>query len=138
MLSPRALPHHGRTVADAASDAIRRLAEGSRTADRVPSSGRGAICDLQFTGIRTSDNIYVVHSRVVNPDTGVCIPADERERYDLKRDPFGVNNLCFGGSPANCPADAEQLNLQRRLSRLENCAGIAGRDYHVNGRPFCE
>jgi N-acetylglucosamine-6-sulfatase len=109
---------------------------GLLTEYRVADAGRYATCE--FTGIRTSDNIYVVHSRVVNPDTSKCIPADERERYDLKRDPFELNNLCFGGSPANCPADAEQLNVQRRLSRLQNCAGIAGRDYHVNGRPFCE
>ena len=109
---------------------------GLLTEYRVADAGRYATCE--FTGIRTSDNIYVVHSRVVNPDTSKCIPADERERYDLKRDPFELNNLCFGGSPANCPADAEQLNLQRRLSRLQNCAGIAGRDHHVNGRPFCE
>jgi hypothetical protein len=87
----RALPHHGRTAADAASDALRRLARdrGLLTEYRVADAGRYATCE--FTGIRTSDNIYVVHSRVVNPDTSKCIPVDERERYDLKSDPFELN-----------------------------------------------
>jgi N-acetylglucosamine-6-sulfatase len=109
---------------------------GLLTEYRVADAGRYATC--QFAGIRTSDNIYVVHSRVVDPATSRCIPADQRERYNLKKDPFELDNLCPGGSAANCPTSAKQANLEARLNKLRDCAGIAGRDKQVNGRPYCE
>ena len=99
-------------------------------------SGRSASCE--FVGIRTSANLYVEHSRVVQPGTMTCVADDEYERYNLKRDPFELHNLCFGGSPGSCPNSDTQLDLEDRLSRLRNCAGIAGRDDPVGGRPFCE
>jgi hypothetical protein len=64
------------------------------------------------------------------------VPADQRERYDLKRDPFELHNRCFGG--ASCPVNLSQVKLQNRLDRLRDCAGIEGRDEQVDGRPFCE
>ena len=103
---------------------------------RVADAGRYATCE--FVGIRTRDDVYVQHSRVVDPGTGQCVPSDERERYDLKRDPFELRNLCFGGSSGNCPVGGKQLKLETRLSQLQNCAGIAGRDPRVDGQPFCE
>ena len=75
---------------------------------------------------------------MVEPGTSQCVPADQRERYDLKRDPFELRNLCFGGTSGSCPLDDKQLDLEARLSQLRNCAGIAGRDHRVGGRPFCE
>ena len=60
------------------------------------------------------------------------------ERYNLKSDPFELKNLCFGGSPTNCPTDPEQRKLEVGLARLRDCAGIRGRDQPVDGRPFCE
>ncbi len=109
---------------------------GFLTEYRVPDAGRYATCE--FAGIRTRDTLYVRHSRVVDPGTTECVSADERERYNLKRDPFELRNLCFGGSSGNCPVDGKQLDLEARLSQLRNCAGIAGRDDRVGGRPFCE
>jgi hypothetical protein len=109
---------------------------GLLTEYRVGDAGRYATCE--FAGIRTRDNLYVRHSRVVDPSTSQCIPADERERYDLKQDPFELRNQCFGGSSDNCPLSEKQLDLEIRLSQLRDCAGIAGRDDHVGGRPFCE
>jgi arylsulfatase A-like enzyme len=109
---------------------------GLLTEYRVSDAGRYATCE--FAGIRTSDNIYVVHSRVVDRATSKCIPADQRERYNLKKDPFELNNLCAGGRATNCPTSAKQSQLQVRLNRLRDCAGIAGRDQQVNGRPYCE
>ena len=103
---------------------------------RVGDAGRYATCE--FTGIRTRDDLYVRHSRVVDPGTSQCVPDDERERYDLKRDPFELDNLCFGGSAGNCPLSDKQLDLELRLSQLRDCAGIAGRDHRVGARPFCE
>ena len=69
---------------------------------RMADAGRYATCE--FAGIRTRDDIYVRHSRVVDPSTSQCVPDDERERYDLKKDPFELRNLCFGGSSDNCPS----------------------------------
>jgi len=109
---------------------------GLLTEYRVGDAGRYATCE--FAGIRTRDDLYVRHSRVVDPSTGQCIPADERERYNLNKDPFELHNLCFGGNSGNCPLNDKQLDLEIRLSQLRDCAGIAGRDHHVGGHPFCE
>ncbi len=103
---------------------------------RVADAGRYATCE--FTGIRTRATIYVRHTRVVNPSTGRCEPTDQRERYDLRADRFELHNMCFGGEPASCPLTAGQLRLERRLGRLQQCAGIAVRDHRVGQRPFCE
>ncbi len=109
---------------------------GLLTEYKVVDAGRYATCE--FAGIRTRENIYVRHFRVVNRTTNECDAVDQRERYKLKEDPFELDNLCFGGSAANCPANSEQLGLESRLSQLRDCAGIAGRDDDVGGRPFCE
>jgi N-acetylglucosamine-6-sulfatase len=109
---------------------------GLLTEYRVGDAGRYATCE--FVGIRTRDNLYVRHSRVIDPSTSQCIPADERERYNLKKDPFELDNRCVGGSSDSCPLSDTQLDLEIRLSQLRDCAGIAGRDDRVGGRPFCE
>jgi arylsulfatase A-like enzyme len=109
---------------------------GLLTEYRVGDAGRYATC--KFAGIRTSHNLYVMHSRVVNRVTNECVSVDQRERYNLTDDPFELDNRCFGGDPDQCPASDQQLRLERHLSRLRDCAGIRGRDRRVNGRPFCE
>jgi N-acetylglucosamine-6-sulfatase len=109
---------------------------GLLTEYRVPDLGRYSTC--QFAGIRTQSTIYVEHSRAVQPGTSQCVATDQRELYDLKADPFQLHNLCFGGTPANCPVELEQLDFERRLDLLQTCAGIAGRDPAVDGRPHCE
>jgi len=109
---------------------------GLLTEYRVGDVGRFASCE--FAGIRTRDTLYVRHFRVVEPGTSECVSVDQRERYNLRRDPFELHNLCFGGSSDSCPLDDKQLDLEVRLSRLRSCAGIAGRDDRVGGRPFCE
>ena len=76
---------------------------------------------------------------MVDPATSKCVPADQRERYNLKKDPFELRQpVLRGGSAANCPTSAKQANLEARLSQLRDCAGIAGRDQQVDGRPYCE
>ena len=96
------------------------------------SSGRGAgICTYQ--GVRLGDRIYTEYSSIAEQATGRCEPASERELYELGNDPYELNNL------ADTPAHAvEQAQLSNRLDQLRDCAGIAGRDPRVNGRPFCE
>src|SRR6266545_7644605 len=106
---------------------------GLLTEYRVGDAGRYATCE--FAGIRTRDDVYVRHFRVVDPATGQCVPADQRERYDLKQDRLELHNLCPGGD--QCPTDTRQAELEASLNELRNCAGIAGRDHHVDGRPFC-
>ena len=98
--------------------------------------GRYATC--QFAGIRTRDESYVEHTRVVDPTTGDCVNTDQRERYDLASDPYELHNLCFGGDPLNCPLDNTQVDLQQRLDQLRNCSGIRGRDPLGPNHDYCE
>ncbi len=109
---------------------------GLLTEYRVPDQGVYSTC--RYAGIRTRSTIYIEHTRAVDPSTGQCVDTDQREWYDLNQDPFELDNQCFGGSPANCPTGTKRLELETRLTRLRNCAGIAGRDQRVGGRPFCE
>jgi N-acetylglucosamine-6-sulfatase len=105
---------------------------------REPGLSRHSTC--QFAGIRRGKQIYVEHYRVVDPDTRGCTDQNppQVERYDLKSDPYELDNLCFAGALANCPATSSQLQLKEGLTQLTNCAGIEGRDRRVDGRPFCE
>jgi N-acetylglucosamine-6-sulfatase len=109
---------------------------GLLTEYQATSSGRYQIC--RYAGIRTSSSIYVEYRSVVGKHRRTCHDTFQVERYDLKRDPFELQNLCRGGAIARCPTDAEQDGLEQRLQQLSRCAGIAGRDEKVDGQPFCE
>jgi N-acetylglucosamine-6-sulfatase len=111
---------------------------GLLTEYREPGLSRHSTC--QFSGIRRGRQIYVEHFRVVNPGSSGCVDQTppQVERYDLRSDPYELNNLCFGGAIASCPATPEQLRLKQGLAQLQDCAGIKGRDEQVDGRPFCE
>ncbi len=109
---------------------------GLLTEYRSQNPGRYATC--QFAGVLTKGAIYVEHSRVVDPATSHCVSSDQVERYDLKRDRYELHNLCFGGRAGNCPRGSTQSDLETRLSKIRDCAGVRGRDHRVNGRPFCE
>jgi N-acetylglucosamine-6-sulfatase len=95
------------------------------------AGGNAGVCTYQ--GARVGDRIYTEYSAVTDQATGTCQPASERELYELGSDPYELDNV------ADTPAHSvEQLQLSNRLDRLRDCAGIAGRDQQVNGRPFCE
>ena len=91
-----------------------------------------------FAGIRTPAAVYVVHSEVASPTSGRCIPADERELYDLRSDRFELRNRCFAGLASHCPASPLERDLAARLRKLRDCAGVKGRDERAGGRPYCE
>ena len=103
-----------------------------------PGLSRHSTC--QFAGVRSAREVYVEHSRVVNPGSTGCVDQHppQVERYDLRSDPYELDNLCFGGAIASCPATPGQLRLKQELEKLRDCAGIQGRDRQVDGRPYCE
>jgi N-acetylglucosamine-6-sulfatase len=102
---------------------------------RTDNPTRYGTCN--FAGIRTSRTIYVEHYSAFDSATGKCEPTHQVERYNLRRDPFELRNLCHGGSPASCPGGKSQRRLRRHLQRLRRCAGIKGRDEPIDSRPFC-
>ena len=74
MFGSGALPHDGRTLADAAAEALRQLAAQSRVADRVQGAGRRAATrPASSPGSGRATTIYVQHSRVVDPGTSQCV-----------------------------------------------------------------
>jgi N-acetylglucosamine-6-sulfatase len=79
-----------------------------------------------YQGIRTTREIYVEHTSVPRPSDRTCREALEVEHYDLRSDPFELENL------------GEDSALAARLATLRNCAGISGRDQPTSGAAFCE
>lgn len=103
---------------------------GAPNCARVPGAPGGL--PVFYSAIRTRTHFYArVHS--VNRATGKCEPV-ERELYDLRADPYQLDNV------AKPPARATkvQRKLARRLSKLTRCAGIENRDPRTAGRPYCE
>lgn len=90
----------------------------------------------QWSGVRAQGAVYVEHVLVQDPATGQCVPADERELYELENDPFQLESL-YPPEPGTPEAQLAQ-QLQARLAQLRVCAGIAGRDLQTGTRPFCE
>ena len=60
------------------------------------------------------------------------LATGERELYDLKKDPYELQNQA--GEPAYAPL---QARLATRLELLRRCSGVQGRDA-PSARPFCE
>jgi N-acetylglucosamine-6-sulfatase len=126
---------HCRTMDGRSLLPLLRGAAPAWTADRAIGiefaiDGEKRSLSCAWHGMRTVDRVFVQHYLI--PDaSGTCVPGDEREMYDLESDPFELENLAGGGSPA----EAEAL---LRSDRLHVCAGIAGRNRRTDGRPFCE
>jgi hypothetical protein len=93
-----------------------------------------AVCE--YAGVRLPGAIFVRHTRIADQDGGGgCVRALERERYDLADDPYQLRNLCFAGE--SCPRDNLQGRLKRLLARIQDCAGVRGRDPRSSSGPFC-
>jgi hypothetical protein len=93
-------------------------------------------CD--YRGVRTSGRVYIEYRGVVPPQEGhgPCEPANEVEHYDLRSDPFQLENLF--PAPADSPEAARAALLATRVARLSDCAGIRGRDPVPSTGQFCE
>ena len=90
-------------------------------------------CDYQ--GVRTSHQVYVEHHAATQREKGPCTVREEVEHYDLRSDPFELDNLF----PANGgAAAAKQQSLAARIARLSDCAGIEGRDPEPPSGHYCE
>jgi N-acetylglucosamine-6-sulfatase len=104
--------------------------ELARAAER-PST----ILPCTYGGVRVSGQVYIEYSSV--PDaSGQCVPASEREHYDLASDPYQLTNLA-PAVPGTAAAEA-QAALSQRLASLVDCAGIAGRDPLPPSGHYCE
>ena len=79
-----------------------------------------------YQGFRTTRTLYVEHTSVPRPSDRVCRDALEIENYDLRSDPFELENL------------GEDAAHSARLGLLRSCAGIEGRDQPTSGTAFCE
>jgi N-acetylglucosamine-6-sulfatase len=99
-----------------------------------PEFGTSSSC--AYRGIRTPSQVYLEHTSIPNPVTGVCQPGDEREHYDLNADPFQLQNLY--PAPDSSPAATLQSQLASRLSVLADCAGIEGRDPLPPSGHYCQ
>jgi arylsulfatase A-like enzyme len=98
-------------------------------ANREPRSG---VCS--YRGLQLSSRAYVQFTRVAG--SAGCVPAAERELYDLRSDPFELDNEL--PAPPGSVAAATAASLAAELRRLRDCAGIAGRDRAPSSGRFCD
>ena len=90
-------------------------------------------CDYQ--GIRASDQVYLEYHSWTATAEGPCIHREEVEHYDLRADPFELQNL-FPAPPGSEDAVVERA-LAAHLARLKDCAGIKGRDPEPPSGHYC-
>ncbi|MGI8460924.1 MAG: sulfatase family protein [Solirubrobacterales bacterium] len=79
-----------------------------------------------YLGVRTTRSIYVEHTSVPRPSDRACEDALEVESYDLRSDPFELENL------------GENADLAARLAALHACSGIASRDPAPESGAYCD
>jgi N-acetylglucosamine-6-sulfatase len=91
-------------------------------------------CDYQ--GVRTAHQVYVEYHSATRTEKGPCVPLEEVEHYDLRSDPFELDNLF--PAPSGSDAAATERSLARRVARLRDCAGIEGRDPRPASGHYCE
>jgi arylsulfatase A-like enzyme len=98
----------------------------------------GAFMPCEYQGIRTSHEVFVHYLAAAQPHDGRgrCEPINEVEHYDLRSDPFELDNA-FPATPGSSNAAVER-SLRRRLSVLRDCAGIEGRDPQPPSGHYCD
>ena len=85
--------------------------------------------------MRAAGQIYVEYATGPEPTTGGCRPS-EVEHYDLGADPNQLDNIY--PAARRSPEGELELELQRRMATLADCAGIAGRDSQPAAGSHCE
>jgi N-acetylglucosamine-6-sulfatase len=99
--------------------------EYGRTRDKT-----GLLCE--YDGIRNPTTSYVEYIGIAS--AGGCDPIDEGELYNLRSDPFELDNLFR----PNGGAGSLQERMEAKLEQLRDCAGIAGRDPQPASGSYCE
>jgi N-acetylglucosamine-6-sulfatase len=79
-----------------------------------------------YQGLRTRQALYVEHTSVPRPSDRECQEASEIELYDLRSDPFELENL------------GDDAAYASRLDALRACAGIPTRDPAPDSGAYCE
>jgi N-acetylglucosamine-6-sulfatase len=90
----------------------------------------GLLC--RYAGIRGPAHTYLEYTGLAA--AGGCTEIDEGELYDLRLDPFQLNDL-FQGNGAR---RGIQPALEAKLDELRDCSGIAGRDPQPEEGTHCE
>jgi arylsulfatase A-like enzyme len=101
-----------------------------------PRAKANTPCDYQ--GLRTRGQVYVEYHGVVPPGEGggACEPDNEVEHYNLRADPFELDNIF--PAPSGTPEALQEQRLAARVARLSDCAGIRGRDPMPASGHYCE
>lgn len=103
---------------------------------RAPSNRAMPYTPCNYQGIRTSRQVYVEYHSWTATDKGACIRREEVEHYDLRSDPFELQNLF--PAPARTVRASQERELAARLARLEDCAGSRGRDPRPASGHYCD
>jgi N-acetylglucosamine-6-sulfatase len=140
---PCSRPDHCRTLDG------RSLLKAIRSDGRRWPRNRGILLELEnpqlraesftpcdYEGIRTSHQVYVTYHSATQVDPGACRPREEVEHYDLRSDPFELDNLF--PAPSGSAVAVKEQSLADRLARLRDCAGIEGRDPAPASGHYCE
>jgi N-acetylglucosamine-6-sulfatase len=96
----------------------------------------GELLPCDYQGVRTTHQVFVEYHAVAGEEQGPCSPDDEVEHYDLRSDPFELNNLF--PAPSGSDVAAKEHSLADRLARLRDCVGIEGRDPVPSSGHYCE
>jgi arylsulfatase A-like enzyme len=103
---------------------------------RTPSNRAMPYTPCNYQGIRTARQVYVEYHSWTAADQGACTRKEEVEHYDLRADPFELQNLF--PAPAGTVRASQERELAARLARLEDCAGISGRDPRPASGHYCD
>ena len=97
-------------------------------------AAKNSVC--AYSGLQLRQAAYVRYTSVSTSRRGNCHPVDERELYDLSRDPWELRNLL--PATAGSPASHKQARLEQQLAHLADCSGIEGRDPRPAGGDYCD
>jgi hypothetical protein len=90
----------------------------------------------RYRGMIEGDIFYVEHEIAQSPRTGECVQVNDREMYNLAKDPYELDNILRSGIVFFVDPSGEYA---RTLERLHDCQGIKGRDPEPpEGISYCE